>query len=74
MTPLGARSVSLRLYPHLDLGAAAVVEELRAQALKDGMGQPDDIAALAVFLCGAQARHIQGTATAVDGGATPGFY
>lgn len=32
MTPLGARSVSLRLYPHLDLGATAVVEELRAQA------------------------------------------
>jgi alkanesulfonate monooxygenase SsuD/methylene tetrahydromethanopterin reductase-like flavin-dependent oxidoreductase (luciferase family) len=32
MTPLGARSVSLRLYPHLDLGATAIVEELRAQA------------------------------------------
>jgi NAD(P)-dependent dehydrogenase (short-subunit alcohol dehydrogenase family) len=32
------------------------------------------VAALAVFLCSAQARHIQGTATAVDGGATPGFY
>ena len=49
-------------------------EEVRAQALKDGMGQPDDVAALAVFLCGAQARHIKGTAIAVDGGATPGFY
>ena len=50
------------------------IEELRAQALKDGMGQPEDIAALALFLCTPQARHIQGTAIAVDGGATPGFY
>lgn len=50
------------------------VDELRAQAVKDGMGQPDDVAALAVFLCTPQARHIQGTAIAVDGGATPGFY
>ena len=49
-------------------------DEVRTQALKDGMGQPGDVAALAVFLCGAQARHIQGTAIAVDGGATPGFY
>lgn len=50
------------------------VEELRAQAIKDGMGKPEDVAALAVFLCTPQARHIQGTAIAVDGGATPGFY
>ena len=32
MTALGARSVSLRLYPHLDLGATAVVDELCVQA------------------------------------------
>ncbi len=49
-------------------------EEVRAQALKDGMGQPDDVAALALFLCSDRARHIQGTAIAVDGGATPGLY
>jgi NAD(P)-dependent dehydrogenase (short-subunit alcohol dehydrogenase family) len=49
-------------------------DEVRAQALKEGMGQPADVAALAVFLCSAQARHVQGTAIAVDGGATPGFY
>ncbi|HKY85220.1 MAG TPA: SDR family oxidoreductase [Pseudorhodoplanes sp.] len=54
--------------------AGKTPEEIRAQALKDGMCQPDDVAALAVFLCSAQARHIQGTAIAVDGGATPGFY
>ena len=54
------------------------IEQLREEALaKDGLrrlGHPDDIAALAVFLCTERARHIQGTAIAVDGGATPGFY
>jgi len=54
------------------------VEELRQEVLaKDGLqriGHPDDIAALAVFLCSERARYIQGTAIAVDGGATPGFY
>ena len=49
-------------------------DEVRAQALKEGMGQPDDVAALAVFLCSARSRHVQGTAIAVDGGSTPGFY
>ena len=34
----------------------------------------EDIAALALFLCSERARHIQGTAIAVDGGATPGVY
>jgi alkanesulfonate monooxygenase SsuD/methylene tetrahydromethanopterin reductase-like flavin-dependent oxidoreductase (luciferase family) len=32
MTPLGRGTVSLRLYPHLDLDAPSIVEELRAQA------------------------------------------
>ena len=54
------------------------VEELRAEALtKSNMrrfGTPQDIAALALFLCSEQARHVQGTAIAVDGGATPGLY
>jgi 3-oxoacyl-[acyl-carrier protein] reductase len=54
------------------------VEELRAEAVvKSGvqrMAEPEDIAALALFLCSERARHIQGTATAVDGGATPGTY
>ena len=54
------------------------VEELRAEALsKSGIrrfGRPEDIAALALFLCSERARHIQGTAIAVDGGATPGVY
>jgi len=54
------------------------VEELRAAALaKSGVrriGQVDDVAALALFLCSERARHIQGTATAIDGGATVGYY
>jgi NAD(P)-dependent dehydrogenase (short-subunit alcohol dehydrogenase family) len=54
------------------------VDQVRAESLtKSGLrriGQPEDIAALAVFLCGAHARHIHGTAIAVDGGGTPGYY
>jgi NAD(P)-dependent dehydrogenase (short-subunit alcohol dehydrogenase family) len=54
------------------------IEELRAEAIaKSGvqrMAQPEDIAALTLFLCSERARHIQGTATAIDGGATPGLY
>ena len=54
------------------------VEALRAETLaKSGirrMATPEDIAALTLFLCSERARHIQGTATAVDGGATPGLY
>ena len=63
-----------QLFAQRAAASGKTAEEVRAQALKDGMGQPDDVAALAVFLCSAQARHIQGTAIAVDGGATPGFY
>jgi NAD(P)-dependent dehydrogenase (short-subunit alcohol dehydrogenase family) len=58
--------------------AGTSVEELLATLLaKDGvarLGQPEDVAALALFLCTEGARHIQGTAIAVDGGATPGVY
>jgi NAD(P)-dependent dehydrogenase (short-subunit alcohol dehydrogenase family) len=54
------------------------VEELRAAALaRTGIrriGEVGDIAALALFLCSERARHIQGTAISVDGGATVGYY
>jgi NAD(P)-dependent dehydrogenase (short-subunit alcohol dehydrogenase family) len=54
------------------------VEDLRAETLtKTGIrraGTPEDIAALALFLCSERARHIQGTAIAVDGGSTVGYY
>lgn len=54
------------------------VEEVRRQQIaREGLarlGTPEDTAALAVFLCSEAARHIQGTAIAVDGGATAGVY
>jgi len=36
------------------------------------LGQPEDVATLVAFLCSEEARHIQGVAVAVDGGATAG--
>jgi 3-oxoacyl-[acyl-carrier protein] reductase len=53
-------------------------EEARASAIaREGirrLGRPEDVAELALFLASDRARHIQGTAIAVDGGATPGVY
>lgn len=52
--------------------------QVREESLsKSGLrriGRPEDIAELAVFFASAKGRHIQGTAIAVDGGATPRFY
>ena len=54
------------------------IDDLRKEATaKDGIrriGKPEDISALTLFLCSENARHIQGTAIAVDGGATAGYY
>lgn len=54
------------------------VEEARKAAIeKSGtrrIGQPEDIAELAVFLCSPRGSHIQGVNIAVDGGATSGLY
>jgi NAD(P)-dependent dehydrogenase (short-subunit alcohol dehydrogenase family) len=52
------------------------------QARKDSLvksgarriGVPEDVAELAAFLAGPQARHIQGAAIMVDGGTTTGLY
>jgi len=44
---------------------------------KDGLrriGQPEDVAEMALFLCTERARHIQGSAIAVDGGQTTGLF
>jgi 3-oxoacyl-[acyl-carrier protein] reductase len=53
---------------------AQVREESLGKSGLRRIGQPEDIAELAVFLASAKGRHIQGTAIAVDGGATPGYY
>lgn len=54
------------------------VDDVRRRLVeKDGLarlGRPEDVASLALFLCSERARHIQGTAIAVDGGATSGLY
>lgn len=54
------------------------VDDVRRRLVeKDGLarlGKPEDVASLALFLCSERARHIQGTAIAVDGGATSGLY
>ena len=53
-------------------------DEARKQVMaKDGLrriGQPEDTAELALFLCSERARHIQGAAIAVDGGQTSGLF
>lgn len=53
-------------------------DEIRKQSMeKDGLrriGQPEDVAELALFLCSERARHIQGAAIAVDGGQTTGLF
>lgn len=70
-----------RFYQLIEMRAKASgksVEQLKQEALtKDGirrLATAQDIAALALFLCSDRARHIQGTAIAVDGGATAGYY
>ena len=58
--------------------AGTSVEAVRASVLKNEgirrVGKPDDVAELACFLCLPKARHIQGTAISIDGGATRGLY
>lgn len=67
-----------QLFAQRAQASGLTVAEVRAQQIaKDGiarLGKPEDVAALALFLCSESARHIQGTAIAVDGGATPGLY
>jgi NAD(P)-dependent dehydrogenase (short-subunit alcohol dehydrogenase family) len=54
------------------------VEQVAAEIAKSSgvrrLGQPEDVAALAVFLVSPAASHIQGAAIAVDGGATKGLF
>jgi NAD(P)-dependent dehydrogenase (short-subunit alcohol dehydrogenase family) len=58
--------------------AGTTPEAIRKQSMeKDGLrriGQPEDVAELALFLASERARHIQGAAIAVDGGQTTGLF
>jgi len=67
-----------QLFAQFAKAQGKTVEEVRAESLsKSGLrriGQPEDVAELALFLASARARHIHGTAIAVDGGGTPGYY
>jgi NAD(P)-dependent dehydrogenase (short-subunit alcohol dehydrogenase family) len=53
-------------------------EEVRNDSIKKSgtrrIGQPEDVAETALFLASPRARHIQGTAVSVDGGATSGLF
>lgn len=60
-----------------ELAGTSIEEAKQASVAQQGLrrlGTPEDVAALTVFLCTPAARHIQGTAIAVDGGATSGLY
>jgi len=67
-----------QLFQQRAQAAGTTPDAIRAQAIaKDGLrrlGKPEDSAELALFLCSERARHIQGTAIAVDGGATGGLF
>jgi len=67
-----------QLFAQFAKAQGKTVDEVRGEALsKSGLrriGQPEDVAELTLFLCNARARHIHGTAIAIDGGGTPGYY
>jgi NAD(P)-dependent dehydrogenase (short-subunit alcohol dehydrogenase family) len=59
------------------LAGTSIEEAKQAGIEKEGirrLGEPEDVAELACFLCSPEARHIQGTAISVDGGSTSGVY
>ncbi|MEX0667060.1 MAG: SDR family oxidoreductase, partial [Acidimicrobiia bacterium] len=47
-----------------------VLEETIQRQRIRRLGTPREVAELAVFLCSPRARHVQGVALSVDGGAT----
>ncbi len=53
---------------------AQIADETAKKAGVRRLGQPEDVAALAVFLVSPAASHIQGAAIAVDGGGTKGLF
>jgi 3-oxoacyl-[acyl-carrier protein] reductase len=68
----------LQLFDQRAAAGGVSAEEIRKQTMeKEGLrriGKPEDVAELALYLCSDKARHIQGAAIAVDGGATSGLF
>ncbi len=58
--------------------AGTKAESIEAATVADEnirrLGQPEDVAALAAFLCSPSARHVHGTGIACDGGGSKGYY
>jgi 3-oxoacyl-[acyl-carrier protein] reductase len=69
---------TIQLHQQMAAASGKTPEQIQAEHIaRQGirrLGKPEDVAALTLFLCSEGARHIQGTAIAVDGGATPGYY
>jgi NAD(P)-dependent dehydrogenase (short-subunit alcohol dehydrogenase family) len=53
--------------------AEVEARKVKAEGIRR-LGQPEDVAALVTYLCSAEARHVQGVAISIDGGATAGVY
>jgi len=53
--------------------AEVEARKVKAEGIRR-LGQPEDVAALVAYLCSAEARHVQGVAISIDGGATAGVY
>jgi NAD(P)-dependent dehydrogenase (short-subunit alcohol dehydrogenase family) len=68
----------ITLFEQRAAASGTTPDEIRKQSMaKDGLrriGQPEDVAELALFLASERARHIQGAAIAVDGGQTTGLF
>ena len=60
-------SVTLRELMDVDLNAADDPERTRR---KLGIGEPDDVASMVVFLLGDQSKHVTGAEMVVDNGDT----
>lgn len=56
------------------MSADAFQQQLMAKQGVSRFGEPEDVAAIATFLCSPAAQHIQGVNIACDGGATKGLF